>query len=48
MFRAADVVGMASLLKNISDNNWALVDLSIRQSALEDMYVGLMMEANNP
>jgi len=33
---------IASLLQNISENNWALIDLSVRQSALEDMYVKLM------
>ena len=33
---------MASRLRQISDSGWALVDLSIRQSALEDIYVKLM------
>ncbi len=47
VFRAADVSQIASVLKNISDNNWALVDLSIHQSALEDMYVELMNDTNN-
>jgi ABC-2 type transport system ATP-binding protein len=44
VFRAADVGKIASLLQAISENNWALIDLSVRQSALEDMYVGLMSE----
>ena len=33
---------MASLLQKISENNWALVDLSVKQSALEEMYVDIM------
>ena len=42
VFRAANVAKIASVLKSISENNWALVDLAVQQSALEDMYVGLM------
>lgn len=38
----SDVGRIASLLRDISEKNWALVDLSVRQSALEDMYVKLM------
>ena len=48
MFRAADVGQIASVLRSISENNWALVDLSVRQSALEDMYVELMSDLTNP
>jgi ABC-2 type transport system ATP-binding protein len=44
VFRAADVGQVASLLQSISDRNWALIDLSVRQSALEEMYVDLMAE----
>jgi len=33
---------VASVLENISENNWALVNLSVRESALEDIYVKLM------
>ena len=44
VFRAADVGQVAALLQNISDRNWALIDLSVRQSALEEMYVDLMIE----
>ena len=47
VFRAADVGQMASVLRDISDNSWALVDLSMRQSALEDMYVKLMNDTQN-
>ncbi len=42
--RTADVGEIASLLKDISENNWALVDLSMKESALEDIYVKLMAE----
>lgn len=42
VFRSADVVRIASILRQVTDCNWALVDLSIRQSALEDIYVRLM------
>ncbi|HMK44998.1 MAG TPA: ABC transporter ATP-binding protein [Methanocella sp.] len=42
VFKTGDVGEIASILRTISDNNWALVDLSIRQSALEDIYVKLM------
>ncbi len=42
VFTTSDVSRIASLLQNISEKNWALIDLSVRQSALEDMYVKLM------
>jgi len=42
VFTTADVSRIASLLHDISENDWALIDLSVRQSALEDMYVKLM------
>ena len=42
IFRAADVSQIAALLQDISENNWALVDLSVRQSALEEMYMDIM------
>ena len=45
--RTADVSEIASVLKNISDNGWALIDLSIRESALEDIYVTLMNNTKN-
>ena len=44
VFRTTDVSEIASVLENISENNWALVNLSIRESALEDIYVKLMTE----
>jgi ABC-2 type transport system ATP-binding protein len=42
VFRTADIAQIASVLQNISEKNWALIDLSVQQSALEDMYVKLM------
>jgi|SRR5271157_258435 len=44
IYRTGDIGNIASLLKNISENNWALVDLSMKESALEDIYVKLMAE----
>lgn len=41
-FRTADVGEIASMLERISENEWALVNLSVRESALEDIYVKLM------
>ncbi len=42
VFSTTDVAQIARLLQDISEKNWALIDLSMRQSALEDMYVELM------
>ncbi|MFP3975487.1 MAG: ABC transporter ATP-binding protein [Chloroflexota bacterium] len=42
VFRSADVAQISTLLNRVSENGWALVDLSVQQSALEDMYVDLM------
>jgi ABC-2 type transport system ATP-binding protein len=42
VFRTVDVGEIASVLEDISENNWALVNLSVRESALEDIYVKLM------
>ncbi len=39
-----DIEGMAALLRKISDNNWELVDLAIKQSALEDIYIDIMAD----
>jgi ABC-2 type transport system ATP-binding protein len=44
VYRTADVGEIASLLRNISEKNWALVDMSMKESALEDIYVKLMAE----
>jgi ABC-2 type transport system ATP-binding protein len=45
VYRTSDVSQIADMLRTISANNWALADLSVRQSALEDIYVKLMTTA---
>jgi ABC-2 type transport system ATP-binding protein len=45
IFKTDDVARIAGILQTISDKNWALIDLSVKQSALEDMYVKLMDES---
>jgi len=42
VLRTADLGEIAALLRIISENGWTLVDLSMRESALEDIYVRLM------
>jgi ABC-2 type transport system ATP-binding protein len=42
VYKTSDVAEIAGMLRQISDNNWALADLSVKQSALEDIYVKLM------
>jgi len=42
VFRTADIKEIARLLERISEMDWVLVDLSVRQSALEEVYVKLM------
>ncbi len=42
MFRAGDVDAIAKMLETISANDWTLLDLSMRESALEEIYVKLM------
>ncbi|WP_174590697.1 ABC transporter ATP-binding protein [Methanocella conradii] len=44
VLRTADLGEVAAILRDISENDWALVDLSMRESALEDIYVRLMAE----
>ncbi|AFC99555.1 ABC-type multidrug transport system, ATPase component [Methanocella conradii HZ254] len=44
ILRTADLGEVAAILRDISENDWALVDLSMRESALEDIYVRLMAE----
>lgn len=44
IFHTADVDGIAGMLETVSANGWALVDLSMRESALEEIYVKLMAE----
>jgi ABC-2 type transport system ATP-binding protein len=42
MFRAGDVDAITRMLETISANDWTLMDLSMRESALEEIYVKLM------
>jgi ABC-2 type transport system ATP-binding protein len=44
VFRTSDVGQVATVLERISENDWALVNLSVRESALEEIYVRLMKE----
>jgi len=44
VFRTMNISRIASVLEDISENNWTLVNLSVRESALEDIYVKLMTE----
>jgi ABC-2 type transport system ATP-binding protein len=42
VFRANDIDAIAQMLETVSANRWTLVDLSMRESALEEIYVKLM------
>jgi len=42
VFRTAEVDSIAGILETVSANKWTLVDLSMRESALEEIYVKLM------
>ncbi len=42
IFRTHDVDGIARMLETVSTKGWTLVDLSMRESALEEIYVKLM------
>ncbi len=42
VFRTAKISEIAAMLETISKNNYALVNLAVRESALEDIYVKLM------
>ncbi|MDD2921395.1 MAG: ABC transporter ATP-binding protein [Anaerolineales bacterium] len=42
IFRAAEVESIAAMLETISANGWILMDLSMKESALEEIYVKLM------
>ena len=44
VFRTSDVGQVATVLERVSENDWALVNLSVRESALEEIYVRLMKE----
>jgi ABC-2 type transport system ATP-binding protein len=42
VFRTAEVEAIATMLEAISTNQWTLVDLSMKESALEEIYVKMM------
>ena len=42
VFRTVEVDAIAAMLETISDNQWTLVDLSMKESALEEIYVKMM------
>lgn len=42
VFRTAEVDAIARMLETVSANGWTLIDLSMRESALEEIYVKLM------
>jgi ABC-2 type transport system ATP-binding protein len=42
IFRTGEVSAIADLLETVSTHDWALVDLSVKESALEEIYVKLM------
>lgn len=42
VFRTTEVNAIAGMLETVSANAWTLVDLSMRESALEEIYVKLM------
>jgi ABC-2 type transport system ATP-binding protein len=44
IFRTGEIGAIAAMLETISAQNWALVDLSVKESALEEIYVRLMTE----
>jgi ABC-2 type transport system ATP-binding protein len=42
IFRTHEVSAIATILEKITEHRWALVDLSVKESALEEIYVKLM------
>jgi len=42
VFRTAEVDAIAQMLETISGSGWTLMDLSMRESALEEIYIKLM------
>jgi ABC-2 type transport system ATP-binding protein len=45
ILRTDEVSGIADMLDKISANKWALVNLSVTESALEDIYVQMMTKS---
>ena len=46
VFKAYDVSQIARILQDIAEKNWALIDLSVYQSALEEMYVEMIDDSS--
>jgi ABC-2 type transport system ATP-binding protein len=44
VFRTTSISEIAAMLQTISNRRWTLVNLAVRESALEDIYVKLMTE----
>jgi ABC-2 type transport system ATP-binding protein len=44
IFRAGEVDAIARMLEKVSANGWTLMDVSMRESALEEIYVKLMTD----
>jgi ABC-2 type transport system ATP-binding protein len=42
VYRTDQIAGITSMLETVSQNKWGLVDLSMKESALEEIYVKLM------
>jgi ABC-2 type transport system ATP-binding protein len=42
IYRTDQIAGITSMLETVSANKWGLVDLSMKESALEEIYVKLM------
>ena len=45
MFRTGEVAAIAAMLETVSSNGWTLMDVSMRESALEEIYVKLMINS---
>lgn len=44
VLKTSDIGEIAGVLKQISDRSWTLVELSVQQSALEEIYINLMAD----
>jgi ABC-2 type transport system ATP-binding protein len=44
VLKTSDIGEIAAVLKQISDRSWTLVELSVQQSALEEIYINLMTD----
>jgi ABC-2 type transport system ATP-binding protein len=44
VYSTSSISEIASMLETISQKNWTLVNLSVKESALEDIYIKLMTD----